>query len=84
MTEIGMALSNSLHGERFPGFVGLPLPGVTARLVDQEDESSVLLTVNNEGAVVTPSADSEGASGDVQGLLEIMGPTVFSGGFAQD
>jgi malonyl-CoA/methylmalonyl-CoA synthetase len=36
MTEIGMALSNPLHGERRPGFVGLPLPGVEVRLVDEE------------------------------------------------
>jgi malonyl-CoA/methylmalonyl-CoA synthetase len=35
MTEIGMALSNPLVGERRPGFVGRPLPGVTARLVDE-------------------------------------------------
>jgi malonyl-CoA/methylmalonyl-CoA synthetase len=35
MTEIGMALSNPLHGERRPGFVGIPLPGVVARLVDE-------------------------------------------------
>jgi malonyl-CoA/methylmalonyl-CoA synthetase len=34
MTEIGMALSNPLHGERRPGFVGFPLPGVTVRLAD--------------------------------------------------
>lgn len=34
MTEIGMALSNPLHGERRPGFVGKPLPGVEVRLVD--------------------------------------------------
>ena len=27
MTEIGMVLSNPLHGERRPGFVGTPLPG---------------------------------------------------------
>ena len=36
MTEIGMALSNPVHGERRPGFVGLPLPGVQVRLVDGE------------------------------------------------
>ena len=34
MTEIGMALSNPLEGERRPGHVGLPLPGVEARIVD--------------------------------------------------
>ena len=36
MTEVGMALSNPLHGERRPGYVGQPLPGVSARLVDGE------------------------------------------------
>jgi malonyl-CoA/methylmalonyl-CoA synthetase len=35
MTEIGMALSNPLDGERRPGFVGRPLPGVGVRLVDE-------------------------------------------------
>ena len=34
MTEIGMALSNPLTGERRPGSVGMPLPGVDVRLVD--------------------------------------------------
>jgi malonyl-CoA/methylmalonyl-CoA synthetase len=34
MTEIGMGLSNSYHGERRPGHVGLPLPTVEMRLVD--------------------------------------------------
>lgn len=33
MTEIGMALSNPLRGERVPGSVGTPLPGVEVRLV---------------------------------------------------
>ncbi len=36
MTEIGMALSNPLHGPRVPGHVGAPLPGVEVRLVDDE------------------------------------------------
>jgi len=35
MTEIGMALSNPLVGERRPGFVGTPLPGVEVRVVDE-------------------------------------------------
>jgi malonyl-CoA/methylmalonyl-CoA synthetase len=35
MTEIGMALSNPLHGPRHPGRVGTPLPGVEVRLVDE-------------------------------------------------
>jgi len=35
MTEIGMALSNPLHGRRVAGSVGTPLPGVSVRLVDE-------------------------------------------------
>jgi malonyl-CoA/methylmalonyl-CoA synthetase len=35
MTEIGMGLSNPLAGERRPGTVGTPLPGVEARVVDE-------------------------------------------------
>jgi len=38
MTEIGMALSNPLDGERRAGFVGSPLPGVEVRLVDEAGE----------------------------------------------
>ena len=36
MTEIGMALSNPLEGERRGGYVGSPLPGVEVRLVDEK------------------------------------------------
>jgi malonyl-CoA/methylmalonyl-CoA synthetase len=38
MTEIGMAISNPLDGERRPGYVGVPLPGISVRLVDEEGE----------------------------------------------
>jgi malonyl-CoA/methylmalonyl-CoA synthetase len=35
MTETGMNTSNPLHGERRPGSVGLPLPGVEIRVADE-------------------------------------------------
>ncbi|MCB1693743.1 MAG: malonyl-CoA synthase [Pseudomonadales bacterium] len=38
MTETGMNTSNPLHGTRKPGTVGPPLPGVTARIVDDEGQ----------------------------------------------
>jgi malonyl-CoA/methylmalonyl-CoA synthetase len=38
MTEIGMALSNSYRGDRIPGSVGGPLPGVDVRLVNDRAE----------------------------------------------
>ncbi|TVQ86512.1 MAG: malonyl-CoA synthase [Deltaproteobacteria bacterium] len=36
MSEIGIVLSNPLHGERRPGTVGLPLPEVRAKVVDNQ------------------------------------------------
>jgi len=39
MTEIGMALSNPYEGERRPGHVGHPLPGVSVRLADESDKA---------------------------------------------
>ena len=45
MTEIGMALSNPLHGERRPGAVGVPLPGVEVRL---KSESGAIVTGEDE------------------------------------
>ncbi len=35
MTETGMILSNPLDGERRPGFVGRPFPGIKVKLVDE-------------------------------------------------
>jgi malonyl-CoA/methylmalonyl-CoA synthetase len=36
MTEFGMALSNPIDGDRRPGCVGSPLPGVDVQLVDDD------------------------------------------------
>jgi malonyl-CoA/methylmalonyl-CoA synthetase len=47
MTEIGMALSNPLHGQRVPGSVGIPLPTVKVQLV------------NEAGDLVEPGAPGE-------------------------
>ncbi len=45
MTEIGMALSNPYRGERRPGAVGLPLPGVDIRL---KTESGTIVSGDDE------------------------------------
>jgi malonyl-CoA/methylmalonyl-CoA synthetase len=37
MTETGMISSNPLDGERRPGSVGRPLPGVSLRIADRDD-----------------------------------------------
>lgn len=38
MTETGMNTSNPLHGQRRPGSVGLPLPGVTVRITGDDGQ----------------------------------------------
>jgi len=48
MTEIGMALSNPLHGKRVPGYVGSPLPGIQIRLVNERGE---LVEPGNQGEI---------------------------------
>jgi malonyl-CoA/methylmalonyl-CoA synthetase len=66
MTELGMALGNPLHGERRAGTVGVPFPGVEARIVETSDEAKT-------GA---PRTLEEGP-----GELQIRGPNVFAGYF---
>ncbi len=65
MTEIGMGLSNPYDGERRPGTVGQPLPGVGLRLVRP-----------GTGAVLAEGVEAldPGESGEIQ----VRGPMVFS------
>jgi len=39
MTETGMNTSNPVEGDRIAGTVGLPLPGVEARIVDENNQA---------------------------------------------
>jgi malonyl-CoA/methylmalonyl-CoA synthetase len=58
MTEIGMALSNPLQGERVPGSVGTPLPSVEVQLVSENGEP-VALGTPGEIEVRGPSVFAE-------------------------
>ncbi|XP_053127455.1 malonate--CoA ligase ACSF3, mitochondrial isoform X2 [Hemicordylus capensis] len=50
MTEIGMALSNPLHGTRVPGSVGIPLPGVTVCIATESSQrDGPSYTIHAEG-----------------------------------
>ncbi len=54
MTETGMNTSNPYDGDRVPGSVGFPLPGVEARVVDEENRP---LPVNEVGAIQVRGAN---------------------------
>jgi len=58
MTEIGMALSNPLQGERVPGTVGTPLPSVEVQLV-RENGKPVAPGTPGEIEVRGPSVFAE-------------------------
>jgi malonyl-CoA/methylmalonyl-CoA synthetase len=78
MTEVGMALSNPLRGERIPGTVGFPLPGVDVRLVELDRHHLAESGERRYGETVTPERDGQ-ARARAPMLLEIQvkGPTVF-------
>jgi malonyl-CoA/methylmalonyl-CoA synthetase len=75
MTEIGMGLSNPLDGERRPGSVGEPLPGVDVRLV------------GDDGAVVADGSPGEiqvrgpGVFGEYWGKAEATSSSFTEGWF---
>lgn len=60
MTETGMIASNPYVGERRPGTVGLPLPGVEVRLGDADE---ILVRGANVFAGYRPSPRGPGATG---------------------
>ena len=71
MTEIGMALSQSLQGGRPPGTVGRPLPGVEVRLVSwQSDGASTILAEADSQTVSCENSEP--------GELLVRGPNVFT------
>ena len=47
MTETGMITSNPLQGDRIGGTVGMPLPGVALRVVDDEGVACVSNTIGH-------------------------------------
>ncbi len=68
MTEVGIVLSNPLHGERRPGSAGQPLPGVNVRIIG-DDGRDVDSDGSGELCIAAPSVfrgydDNGGASED--------------------
>ncbi|XP_060851491.1 malonate--CoA ligase ACSF3, mitochondrial isoform X2 [Rhopalosiphum padi] len=74
MSEIGMALSNPLNGERKPGFVGQPLPDVNVRIVKDD---IILLEGNNKNIKIINSVKHDINEEGYSGNLQIKGKNVF-------
>ena len=67
MTETNMNTSNPYDGDRVPGSVGFPLPGVELRITDPEAPAGKVRVL---------------PQGEV-GVIEVRGPNVFSGYWRQ-
>jgi malonyl-CoA/methylmalonyl-CoA synthetase len=72
MSELGMALSQSLNGERVAGTVGLPLPTVEIKLVNSDDDDH-----DDEGQIEVKEPNKDGE-------LYVRGPGVFNRYFRRD
>lgn len=83
MTETGMILSNPLHGERRPGHVGQPLPGMEVRLVGDQGRivSEGVEPVSSEPgggeAARSEPAGDEPAGSEPTGGVQVRGDTLF-------
>jgi malonyl-CoA/methylmalonyl-CoA synthetase len=81
MTEIGMCLSNLYDSNREPGYLGLPLPGVSVKLVDKPEnatqEITVVESVNNNGEVTCETNDKFASNNELNGELLVKSEGVF-------
>lgn len=64
MTETLITIAQRADGDRAPGYVGVPVPGVEVRLVDERGLPVAPVTPGDDGAI---------------GELEVRGPTLFEG-----
>lgn len=76
MTETGMTLTNPLEGERIPGTVGTPFPGVEVRITKAEAQSGCDTAVLVHGTAEKSNVVMK-TSDPVSGDLQIKGPSVF-------
>jgi len=74
MTEIGMALTNPLHGERRPGFVGGPFESVKLMVADLKTRTEYdVLAVGDAKKMDVKVKKGEKVIGD----MLVKGPSVF-------
>lgn len=80
MTEIGMCLSQEMGSEREPGYVGVPLPGVSVKIGQkpEEDEGNYdsILEATNKNGVIHVFKDKL-ARDPIEGELLVKGDNVF-------
>lgn len=80
MSETGMILSNGYDSDREPGYVGVPLPGVSTQVAINRDETgrdyTVLLQSSNVNGQISNKINEE-IKEDPVGELLVKGESVF-------
>jgi len=78
MTEIGMALSNPLRGQRVPATVGSPLPGIEVQLVELDRDHLLETGERRYGRVIKPDKHGQAqARAPLVLEIQVRGPSVF-------
>ncbi|XP_025834687.1 acyl-CoA synthetase family member 3, mitochondrial [Agrilus planipennis] len=79
MTEIGMCLSQLYDSSREPGYIGVPLPGVTIKIVDisRPNNETLLECTNVNGSVEYTYLPIKEKNDDPTGELHVKGEGVF-------
>ncbi|CAF1528758.1 unnamed protein product [Adineta ricciae] len=74
-SETGRVLSNKLEGKKLAGRVGLPMPDLTVRLVqkDEQDNDNIVA----EGTYDKMTILQKDHNGTAQGEIYAKGPTIF-------
>ena len=81
MSETGIITSNPYHGDRLPGTVGYPLPGVELRVVDntpRPPETARSAETTRPPRTASPVGTPELVGPGVIGSVEVRGPNVLS------
>lgn len=73
--QFAMALSNPLNpvDKRLPGFVGMPLPSVEVKIIDEDTAETISSYSKAHGQTSRPMVEEQSQSGE----LCVKGPTVF-------
>ncbi|UJR35522.1 hypothetical protein I4U23_028276 [Adineta vaga] len=77
MTECGMALTNPLNGERIPGTVGRPMPGVVIRITKENASSPMGYDILVEADSDNTKVEVQNTDEPIEGELYIQSPTLF-------
>ncbi|CAF0883453.1 unnamed protein product [Didymodactylos carnosus] len=76
MSEAGRVLSNTIDGKKLPGRVGLPMPNMTIRLTQKDDNNNEKIVAEGTLEKVKIFEKGDHKDGNVSGELHVKGDMV--------